>query len=175
MLFNNKCCWTNSIFKKTSKTRLNLWSSVFFFFVCLFFYQRCPLGDFFKLETKNNVNCIIVRIYKGVQPSSGGFTGELVVSNCTCNFLEFFKPFLFYITLGVINRSTWETLSPFNVMTTAWSLSSIDGILGVGAGAGGGGFSSLSRPLGKTNQSTLTFWHEKDKNIWNTSRSDVIG
>ena len=147
------CCSTNSIFRKCLNASK--------FKIIDIFYPKCTIRNFFQLETKT-VNCILVRLYKGVLlPSSGEFTGRLVVSNCTCNCLEFFRLFLtrFFIILGVIKRSTWATLSPSNVMMTAWSFSSIDGFLGVGAGGGGGGFSSLSRPSGRKHQNCLSIWY----------------
>ena len=54
-----------------------------------------------------------------------------------------------------VKGNTWDKLSPLIVIIIAWRFSIEDGILGVGAGSGGGGFSSLSRPWVERTNKTL--------------------
>ena len=53
---------------------------------------------------------------------------------------------MFYSYHIQVKGNTWDKLSPLIVIIIAWRFSIKDGILGVGAGSGGGGFSSLSKP-----------------------------
>lgn len=54
-----------------------------------------------------------------------------------------------------VKGNTWDKLSPLIVIIIAWRFSIEDGILGVGAGSGGGGFSSLSKPWVERTNKTL--------------------
>lgn len=62
---------------------------------------------------------------------------------------------MFYSYHIQVKGNTWDKLSPLIVIIIAWRFSIEDGILGVGAGSGGGGFSSLSRPWVERTNKTL--------------------
>ena len=53
---------------------------------------------------------------------------------------------MFYSYHIQVKGNTWDKLSPLIVIIIAWRFSIKDGILGVGAGGGEGGFSYLPRP-----------------------------
>lgn len=62
---------------------------------------------------------------------------------------------MFYSYHIQVKGNTWDKLSPLIVIIIAWRFSIEDGILGVGAGSGGGGFSSLSKPWVERTNKTL--------------------
>lgn len=62
---------------------------------------------------------------------------------------------MFYSYHIQVKGNTWDKLSPLIVIIIAWRFSIEDGILGVGAGNGGGGFSSLSKPWVERTNKTL--------------------
>ena len=62
---------------------------------------------------------------------------------------------MFYSYHIQVKGNTWDKLSPVIVIIIAWRFSIEDGILGVGAGSGGGGFSSLSKPWVERTNKTL--------------------
>ena len=63
---------------------------------------------------------------------------------------------MFYSYHIQVKGNTWDKLSPLIVIIIAWRFSIRDGILGFGAGGGGGAFSSLSRPWVERTKKTHT-------------------
>ena len=86
---------------------------------------------------------------------------SLIRMNISCFHVAINIPFLI-MTLNIdysyhiqVKGNTWDKLSPLIVIIIAWCFSIRDGILGFGAGGGGGAFSSLSRPWVERTKKTL--------------------
>lgn len=86
---------------------------------------------------------------------------------------------MFYSYHIQVKGNTWDKLSPLIVIIIAWRFSIEDGILGVGAGSGGGGFSSLSKPwVERTNKTlwikSVTSSQEKSSRHSTTSSGSLL-